>query len=68
LSGREELGDFRDMLVTVRDRLQPMIDAGQGRDEIVAAHPTEDLDAVWGQGFMKPDVWVGIVYDGMVAD
>jgi len=27
--------------------------------------PTLALDAVWGNGFLKPDVFVGIVYDGM---
>jgi glyoxylase-like metal-dependent hydrolase (beta-lactamase superfamily II) len=52
LSGVAELRAFRDMLITARD-------------EIIAAKPTADLDAQWGNGFMKPDVWVGIVYDGM---
>jgi glyoxylase-like metal-dependent hydrolase (beta-lactamase superfamily II) len=38
---------------------------GRSRDEVIAAKPTRDLDAKWGGGFMKPDVWVGIVYDAM---
>ena len=32
--------------------------------EVIAAKPTADLDADWGGGFLQPDVWVGVVYDG----
>jgi glyoxylase-like metal-dependent hydrolase (beta-lactamase superfamily II) len=66
LSGRAELAAYRDMLVAIRDRIQPLIDAGNSRDEIIAAHPSEDFDETWGGGFMQPDVWIGIIYDGMV--
>ena len=37
------------------------------RDEIIAEKPTADLDETWGGGFMQPDMWVGIVYDGMMT-
>jgi glyoxylase-like metal-dependent hydrolase (beta-lactamase superfamily II) len=39
---------FRDMLVTVRDRIAPMVARGMTEDQLVAAKPTADLDAVWG--------------------
>ena len=44
-----KLRAFRDMLVTVRDRVAPMIAKGMTEDQIVAAKPTADLDAAWGQ-------------------
>jgi cyclase len=66
LSGVAELRASRTMLRTVHDRVQKLIDEGNSRDEVIAAKPTRDLDAEWGRGFMKPDPWVGIVYDGMV--
>jgi glyoxylase-like metal-dependent hydrolase (beta-lactamase superfamily II) len=65
LSGRDELRAYRAMLKTVHDRVQKLIDEGKSRGEIIAAKPTRDLDADWGRGFMKPDPWVGIVYDSM---
>jgi glyoxylase-like metal-dependent hydrolase (beta-lactamase superfamily II) len=64
LASRADLERYQRMLTTVRDRIEPMLRAGRSRDEVIAAKPTADLDADWGGGFMKPDVWVGLVYDG----
>ena len=66
LSDAAGLRAYREMLDTVRTSIQELIDEGKTRDQVIAAAPTRDLDEKWGQGFMKPDVWVGIVYDGMV--
>ncbi len=67
LANVKELRDYRAMLAKVRDRIRPLIDAGKGRDEVVAAQPTKDLDETWGGGFLKADVWVGIVFDSMAG-
>jgi glyoxylase-like metal-dependent hydrolase (beta-lactamase superfamily II) len=64
LASRADLERYQRMLTTVRDRIEPMLRAGRSRDEVIAAKPTADLDADWGGGFMKPDIWVGLVYDG----
>jgi glyoxylase-like metal-dependent hydrolase (beta-lactamase superfamily II) len=68
LADRAQLQANHDMLVTARDRIHKLMAAGKSRDEVVAAKPTADLDEEWGDGFLKPDVWVGIVYDGMTKD
>ena len=65
LSNENELQAYRDMLVTVRDRVSTMVSEGKSKDEVVAAKPTSDLDATWGGGFMQPDVWIGLVYDSL---
>ncbi len=39
----------RDMLVTLCERVQKLIDEGKTEDEAVAAKPTKDLDPIWGQ-------------------
>ena len=65
LGDRKDLRAYRDMLKTVSARIHKMLDDGKSRDEVIAAKPTSDLDGKWGGGFMKPDRWVGIVYDGM---
>ena len=60
------LTEYRDMLQTVVDRIQAMIDAGKSPQEIVAATPTAEFDAAWGGGFIKPDQWVELLYTVMV--
>jgi cyclase len=59
---KSELTKYRDMLVTVRDRVQAQKKAGKKVVEVVAAKPTADLDAAWGNGLLKPEQFVGIVY------
>jgi glyoxylase-like metal-dependent hydrolase (beta-lactamase superfamily II) len=63
LADREALVKYRDMLVTVRDRVQKLKTAGRNEKEAVAAKPTADLDTAWGNGFVKPDAFVTIVYN-----
>lgn len=53
---------FHDMIVSVRDRVQRMIQAGQTEDQVVAAHPSSDFDAHWGHGRVTPDQFVREVY------
>jgi len=56
VAGRAELQAFQDMLVTVRDRVSRLIAQGMSEDQVVAARPTQDLDAKWGQnaeGFVR---------------
>ena len=63
LGDRAALVKYRDVLATVRDRVQKLKSAGRTEKEVVAAKPTADLDATWGKGFMQPDVFVTIVYN-----
>jgi cyclase len=60
-----ELRQYREMLATVRDRVRLLVKEGKSREEVIAAKPTKDLDEKWGRGGFGPDMWVGIVYDGM---
>jgi len=67
LADRGDLLAYRNMLATVRDRVQGMIARGMTREDVIAAKATADLDAVWsGEGTSADaDFWVGLVYDGM---
>ena len=65
LADKKTLESYVKMLETVHDGIRPLVDAGKTRDEVVAAAPTSALDEVWGQGFIKPADFAGIVYDGM---
>ena len=50
LATPDDLRGYRDMLITVRDRIQTMLNDGMSVEEIVAAKPTSDLDASWDPG------------------
>jgi cyclase len=63
LADREALRKYRDMLVTVRDRVQTLKTAGRTGEEAVAAKPTADLDPTWGKGFVQADGFVATVYN-----
>jgi cyclase len=56
---------YRDMLTVVHDRLKTLKDSGKSAEQAVAAKPTADLDAIWGNGFMKGDDFVKIVYSSL---
>jgi cyclase len=58
----EDLRAYRDMLVAVRDRIRARLDAGGTVEQVVAAHPTADLDARWGHGPVTPDAFVRMAY------
>ena len=57
------LNQYRDMLITVRDRIAKLKNSGQTLPQVLAASPTKDLDATWGKGFMAPNDFLAIVYN-----
>jgi glyoxylase-like metal-dependent hydrolase (beta-lactamase superfamily II) len=65
VSGVAELRAYREMLVTVRDRVAAAIRAGKTVQQLRAERPLADLDARWGGGFIKPDVMVAIAYESL---
>jgi cyclase len=65
LATKADLQSYRDTLSTLRGRIAGLKTSGKTRDEAIAAKPTADYDARLGAGFMKPDVWVGLVYDSL---
>jgi cyclase len=62
LGNKGDLLKSRDMLVTVRDRLQKLKSAGKSQDEAVAEKPLADLDAQWGKGMLNSDAFVRVAY------
>jgi glyoxylase-like metal-dependent hydrolase (beta-lactamase superfamily II) len=67
LANKADLVAYRVMLAAARTNIQALVAAGKTEQQVVAAKPTATLDAQWGDGFLTPDVWVGIVYQGMTA-
>jgi glyoxylase-like metal-dependent hydrolase (beta-lactamase superfamily II) len=65
VSDRAGLQRFRDMLVTVRDRVAALKAQGRSLEEIVAARPTAAFDEVWGQFVITPALFTRLVHEGV---
>lgn len=63
--GRQELAEYLEMLRVVHARLEKLIGEGKTLEEVIAAKPTAEFDEKWGKGFLPPDRWVRINYQGM---
>jgi cyclase len=66
LSNKRELKIYRDMLAAIGTKVEAMAKAGKTLPEVIAAKPSSDYDAAWGNGFLKPDQFVEIVYSSAV--
>ena len=61
LSNRTELKAWRDMLASISTKIHRMVADGKKIDEIVAANPTAEYDAAYGNGFVKPPKFAEMV-------
>jgi glyoxylase-like metal-dependent hydrolase (beta-lactamase superfamily II) len=62
---RAELQEFRDMLVTVREKVAALKKQGRSRDDTVAAKPTLAFDAKFGDFVIDPGFFTRLVYEGV---
>jgi glyoxylase-like metal-dependent hydrolase (beta-lactamase superfamily II) len=68
LTDKRGLIAYRDMLTNIRDRILSQIQAGKTLEEIKLSRPTQAYDSEWGGGFLKPEVFVGIVYQSLIQE
>jgi glyoxylase-like metal-dependent hydrolase (beta-lactamase superfamily II) len=52
----------RDMLVAIRDKVEPMVRAGKTQEEVIASKPTAEFDAKVQQPGTSADRFVGQLY------
>jgi len=65
IGGKKELTEYRDVIVTIRDRVSALKKQGKSLDEVVAAKPAAAYDAKWGTGFINGDFFTKLVYKGV---
>ena len=65
LATRADLVRYRDMLVTVRDRVGKLIAQHRTLKQILDAKLLADLDAKWGNGNIKADQFLTIIYGSL---
>jgi glyoxylase-like metal-dependent hydrolase (beta-lactamase superfamily II) len=62
LATKKDLAGYRDMLKTVRTRIQSQVTSGKSLDEVKASKPTKDWDDTLGKGFINGDQLTEFVY------
>jgi glyoxylase-like metal-dependent hydrolase (beta-lactamase superfamily II) len=65
VSNKDELIAYRDMLVAIREKVATLKRSGRSLDETIAAKPTEQFDAKWGQFLITPALFTRLVYEGV---
>ena len=61
ISTRDDVTEFRDMILDVKDRVAKLVAEGMSFEEVVAARPTADYDEEWGD----PERFLRGVYAGV---
>ena len=65
VASKADLEAYRDMLVTVRDKVAALKQAGKTLEETIAAQPGAAYDAKWGDFVINPATFVTLVYQGV---
>jgi cyclase len=65
LGSKADLLKYREMLTTVRERLQKLKSAGKSVDEAGAAKPLDDLDPAWGKGLFNAATFLQTAYPAL---
>ncbi|MBD8524317.1 MBL fold metallo-hydrolase [Pseudomarimonas arenosa] len=65
LSNKAELETYRNMLAKVAQRMNALVADGNSLEQVKAAKPSAEFDATWGNGFLKIEPWVEMVYQGV---
>ncbi|MEP7245423.1 MAG: MBL fold metallo-hydrolase [Gammaproteobacteria bacterium] len=62
---RADIREYQAMLRDVRSRVAKAIAAGQTEEQLIAAHPLDDLDVKWGGNLIKAPYLLAIVYEDL---
>lgn len=65
IGGKAELTEYRDLLVTIRDRVAALKKEGKTLEEAIAAKVTTAYDSKWATSFITGDVFTKLVYQGV---
>jgi glyoxylase-like metal-dependent hydrolase (beta-lactamase superfamily II) len=65
VSNKAQVAKYRDMLVALRDKVAILKKEGRALDEVVAAKPTAEYDAEWGQFAVSPALFTKLLYEGV---
>ncbi len=56
------LREYRDVLATIVGRIEALMAEGKTEAEVLAAQPSAEFDAKWGQSFTPAEKWIPAIY------
>jgi cyclase len=65
LADRAALVEYRNMLITARDRMAKLVKEGKSEADVVAAKPFADLDAKWAPTELASTNFIRVVYHSL---
>ena len=65
IGNREDLVKFHQMLSATREAVLALKRTGRSVEAVVDARPTAEFDAVWGGGFIGPDLFTRLIFRGV---
>ncbi|TGS16844.1 MBL fold metallo-hydrolase [Mesorhizobium sp. M2E.F.Ca.ET.209.01.1.1] len=65
IANRKDIMVWRDMLIGAREKVAKLKKAGRTVDETIAANPTKEWDAKFGQWVIPPALFTRVVYEGV---
>lgn len=65
LASKSDLQAYHDFMKAAVSKIDSLKSQGKSADEVVAAKPLTEFEAEWGDGFLKTDQWVRIVYSAL---
>jgi glyoxylase-like metal-dependent hydrolase (beta-lactamase superfamily II) len=65
VGNKSQLIEFRDMLVSVHEKVSTLKKEGKSLEEVIAARPTADYDAKWGGFVIDGNFFTRLVYAGV---
>lgn len=66
LAQKADLQAFHDMLVHVVNKVSPLAKQGLSLEDAIKADPLKEINPKWGNGFMKPDRFLGTIYQAII--
>jgi glyoxylase-like metal-dependent hydrolase (beta-lactamase superfamily II) len=65
VGGKADLILFRDVMVEIREKVAALKKKGMSLQEVIAAKPSARTDEEWGHGFIDPNRFLALVYQGV---
>ncbi len=65
MASKADLQAYHDFLKTAVSRVAALKSSGKSLEQVVAEKPLADFEQEWGDGFLKTDVWLSIVYSSI---
>ena len=65
IGSKAGLVEYRDMLVTIREKVAALKKQGRSLAEVIAAAPTAAHDAKWGTWLIDGKTFTALVYQGV---